>query len=359
MFGDTDSISIMVALEKKGHSVTRWIGDNYPILETSSFYFSNQSTPFGEISGQNLHILSEDADVLWLRRPRWPVLPNYIHTDDLKLAKQETTHYIRSFYQASWRNAVWVNDANGRRQANSKLLQLKLAVELGLKIPSTIVSNNPVHVRKFIDQNIQGTIIKPLAGGEFKSINGRRVTYTAKISELQLPSDEMIRACPAIYQEQIKKRSEARVTFFGAEAISLEIESQLSEVTKIDWRIGDARNLEFKNIELPPDVYEKCVELMGRLGIVHGSFDFAIDENDAWIFFEVNESGQFLWLESALPSLPVIEIAAQFLSAPKKDFRWDKTTNKLNLDAIQMADRYLELAQSDQENLKKARNDVG
>ena len=35
-----------------------------------------------------------------------------------------------------------------------------------------------------------------------------------------------------------------------------------------------------------------------KSGIACGSFDFAIDNQDRWWFLEVNEGGQFLWLDA-------------------------------------------------------------
>ncbi len=91
---------------------------------------------------------------------------------------------------------------------------------------------------------------------------------------------------------------------------------------------------------------------MAELGIVHGSFDFAIEPNGNWTFFEVNESGQFLWLESYVPALPILEIATQFFSAPSTDFKWRREGIRSEIVEICQAEEYRELVQKDEENMQ-------
>lgn len=347
--GDTDSILLLTSLESRGHSAIRWVGDNYPSVDVSSFFISNEEPTIGYVKSPYLELHTEDIDVVWLRRPRWPVLPKEVHPDDREIAEQECRQYIRSFYQASWLKAVWVNTLEGRRKANSKLLQLREAARIGLRIPQTVISNEPNVIRKFIEQNVGNVIVKALIGNAWKEDDGQRFCYTADINCSQLPSDNLIQACPAIYQKKIQKSSEVRAVFFGAEAIAIELDSQSSRSASLDWRI-DPYTFSSRLIQIPENIYDMCRQLMRCLGILHGSFDFAIDTTGNWVFFEVNEAGQFLWMEDFVPETQILEIATQFFAAPDWNFRATKNPNHLTIANMIETTRFRELRDADMQN---------
>jgi glutathione synthase/RimK-type ligase-like ATP-grasp enzyme len=66
--------------------------------------------------------------------------------------------------------------------------------------------------------------------------------------------------------------------------------------------------------ELPPAVSEKCLELMRRLGIIFGCFDFIVTPDGRHVFLEVNPMGQWLWVEQ-MCGMPLLEAFCEFLGA--------------------------------------------
>jgi len=167
-----------------------------------------------------------------------------------------------------------------------------------------------------------------------------------------LPQDDFIRLCPCIYQQKIKKQYEVRAVFFGAEVLAIKLDSQARSITSTDWRIGNPAKMDIAPILIPEDIYLKCRDVMEKLGIVHGSFDFAVDDENRWVFFEVNEAGQFLWLETYAPSLPILEFATQFLERPSKDFRADRLAVPIKVAEICRTREYCELLELDKENVE-------
>lgn len=345
--GDTDSMTIVVALESRGHKVLRWVGDNYPSRQTASISISNGAALSGQFVEDGLRLSVSDIDVVWLRRPRWPKVPENIHPNDREVATQECKMFVQSAFQAIWNNAIWVNPLEGKRKASSKILQLQLASEVGFIIPDTLVANNPADIRRFISRFQEGVIGKPLLGGYWSDGQRSRVNYTFDAPLDILPSDAMLQACPCIYQRKIRKSFEVRATFFGSEVIAVRLNSQRNFETSIDWRIGDPAMQSIRKFPLPVDIREKCLSLMRRLGILHGSFDFAVDEANNWIFFEVNEAGQFLWIEHYVPDIPVLEIAIQFLARPSIDFRSQIGANRSCLRAVNNTSRFAEIYSQD------------
>lgn len=338
---DAHAILLQISLEKRGNKVVRWIGDNFPESQTSSFYINGRGSVSASFEDSKSTFLMADFDVVWQRRPRWPVLPEYVDENDRVIADQECRHYIRSLWEASCENAVWVNSLTGRRKANSKLLQLKEACHINFNVPETLVSNDPLKIKNFINHNEGAVIVKPLLGGHFK--DGKKDTYTSEISLDRLPEEKYIQACPAIYQRKILKEYEVRVIIFGATAIAVRIDSQLRADSSLDWRIINPSKLRMTVIKIPDQIYTQCQNLMNSLQIVHGSFDFAVDRLGNWVFFEVNEAGQFLWIEDVLPEVPLLEIATQFLSAPSKDFLWKKNTDSFRILDIETSSHFREL----------------
>jgi len=58
--------------------------------------------------------------------------------------------------------------------------------------------------------------------------------------------------------------------------------------------------------ELPPQVEERCVQLMRQLGLAFGCIDLIVTPEDEYVFLEVNEMGQFLFVEERAPAIPLL-----------------------------------------------------
>gem|GEM_PF-5867427 len=58
---------------------------------------------------------------------------------------------------------------------------------------------------------------------------------------------------------------------------------------------------------------ERLLRLVERLGLVTASVDLLRDRDGELLFLEVNEQGQWLFIEAAMPHLPVLNAFANFL----------------------------------------------
>ena len=114
---------------------------------------------------------------------------------------------------------------------------------------------------------------------------------------------------PGIYQEIIQKAFEVRVTFFGNENIAIKIHN----FKELDWRSISPQSLKVSLMRLPADIETYCILLMKKLDIVFGCFDFIVTHSGEYIFLEVNEMGQFLWIEKLLPELKLLNCFCEFL----------------------------------------------
>jgi hypothetical protein len=348
--GDAHAITLTVALARRGHTVLPWNAGYFPAHQTSSFSIEMDAAPALELKGEGLSFSMNDIDVIWYRKPREPVTPSYVHPEDRGAVDGACKRYVQGFWVSAPERAFWVNSMEGKRKAESKILQLREAVRCGLTIPATLVSNDPEKIRQFVEKRAPRVIVKPLYMTHWPADNGGlHASFTAMVTSDQLPQDRFIQACPCVYQEKVNKQYEARVTFFGATAVAVALDSQAHAASRLDWRVVNNRRLPMRQVALPDNVYRACRQLMARLGIVQGSFDFAVDEEGQWIFFEVNEAGQFLWLEDNLPDLPLLEITSQFLAAPSADFQWEPRPDPVRLSEIHSCAHYADLRARDKE----------
>src|SRR5206468_7023816 len=92
----------------------------------------------------------DPGDVIWIRRPEVPVPNPKVSESDKKFASLEYRcfyHSIAYFFETL---PVWcINNYSAARVMIQKAVQIRLARQCGLKIPATLMSNNPATVRKF------------------------------------------------------------------------------------------------------------------------------------------------------------------------------------------------------------------
>jgi hypothetical protein len=73
---------------------------------------------------------------------------------------------------------------------------------------------------------------------------------------------------------------------------------------------------------------------MERLGIVFGCLDFIVTPEGRHVFLEVNQMGQFTFVESYC-GLPLIDAMSEMLLQGRPDFEWDEEAPKVRLADLQ------------------------
>ncbi|WP_019217965.1 hypothetical protein [Legionella tunisiensis] len=220
--------------------------------------------------------------------------------------------------------AWWVNSKEAATRANSKLLQLKIATQCGMIIPTTLCSNDPKDIRYFLlKYEEEGVIYKSLCANFWFEENKIKIAYTSKINFLDLPRNKLLQLVPGIFQREVKKKYELRITCFGDYIVAAKLNSQRHPEGKIDWRAIPEGKMSIEPYKLPIELENKIREFMQTLGIVFGAFDFIVTPEGDYVFLEVNEQGQFLWLEEYSSSFPMLDIFTNFLINKSKAFRWD------------------------------------
>lgn len=217
--------------------------------------------------------------------------PTYFRETYLKQFSSEEQLY-NSQWMAFVRNlsyfesAKWVNNPNSTYKAENKLLQLKYAKEVGLEIPSTIVSNDNLY-------EFQATkAIKSLDTAIF-TINGNEAFFYTNIMDFKEYSMFDKSLCPLIIQENLHPKIDYRVTVVGNYVYTVKIVMNDVGING-DWR-KQKENISFVPIQLPSDIEEKCLLLMRKFDLLFGGIDLIL-HNEKIYFIEVNPTGEWAWL---------------------------------------------------------------
>lgn len=329
---DTHAIYVSLALESKGHRVLNFFSADYPTLQKNSVFINNDE--YRSQSKDHYQMIEHvDYDAVWWRRPRQPYLDkSKVYLEDYKFYKRENLMFHESFTHQLAPRAWWINRKEAALRSNYKLLQLKVASDVGMTIPTTLLSNDHEEIGAFYKTFCKlGVIHKPLTFQFWDEGDGLRVCYTAKIEDMKVLENACLDMIPGIYQVQIPKLYELRVTCFGDYIVAVKIHSQDCDEANIDWRILHPSKLKLEPYQLPDKLIQQIRYLMRELGIVFGCLDFIVTPDGDYIFLEVNEQGQFLFIEQYCPKLPMLDIFTHFLLQQTTQFYWKKSTPEFKM----------------------------
>ncbi len=336
MPGDWHAVLAEAALKQRGHRVLRYFGTDFPALADVEFEYGEggESLRLHTIDGS--YQLS-DFDVVWNRRMTAPKLPSGIDPRDRDYVSLQL-RFGDAAMRSLLREAFWINPYDAARNADHKPKQLQLALRNGLKIPETLVSNRPEAIRRFIDAH-PSVIHKPLIGAAWEEDDKTLSTYTARVRAEDLPGEALLRAAPGIFQAQVPKQFEVRAQFFGASYFALKIDSTRIEYGEMDWRLHQNGAMTDGSVTLPDAVYRACMKQLDSLGLVAGAFDFIVTPNDEWIYLEVNEAGQFIFVEQWHTEFTLFDALCDFIESADPAFQYQRKPGAQRLaDLIETVD---------------------
>jgi hypothetical protein len=309
---DNHTEPIKWALEKAGYKVVCWAGLSWTEAQHASLLLDDQSR-----LALGPHLV-EPGDTVWIRRPDSPAHNPKVSEADKKFAELE----YRAFYQCAAYTLELlpvrvINRYSASRVIHNKSVQLHMARLCGLKVPRTLLSNSPTGVKGFFDHNKNRTICKTFAPHIWQRQEAETVaiTETFELKREELPADHVLTYAPAIYQDMVVKQFDVRTVLMGNRVYSYALHNPLKA---LDWRQDAGMGkIEVEIVPTPPDVERGILEFVRRAGICFGSIDFAVDMDGQWWFLEINEQGQFLWLDEFNHDVKIQEKFCAFLTAPE------------------------------------------
>jgi hypothetical protein len=235
-------------------------------------------------------IAANEISGLWWRRPRWPDPDKVIaHPTASRVAAAESWQAIVGSLMATVKNVF--NEPAKSAAAAVKLFQLEMAAFMGLRVPRTLVTNDPEQARSFVENQSAGAICKMLSGATAGP--GFETHRLEKLDDLW-----RIKNCPIFLQEYVAGEHDVRVTVIGERVFSARIEFEKDQ-NCIDTHFTSKSISETR---LPLDIEVKITSLVRTHGLVYSAVDLRYS-NGEYTFFELNPEGQYLWIEieSGLP----------------------------------------------------------
>lgn len=168
----------------------------------------------------------------------------------------------------------------------NKLIQLTIAKEIGLTIPTSWILNyySP-------QVNAKDCITKPLSNCCDIRINNTIYTnYTSKLTGTESYDDLFV----SFIQENIPKEAEVRVFYLLGQCHALLIHSQDNKKTQTDYRKYDYRHPNrLEPCKIPTTIVSKIDTFMRQMNLQTGSLDFILTPDGEYVFLEVNPCGQY------------------------------------------------------------------
>jgi len=221
----------------------------------------------------------------------------------MKFEKAEYRHFIHiQFYvmrTALWSvfsQKRWIDDPWMICKAENKIYQLKLAEKVGLSLPETIITSDPIAVKEFCDNTNNDVVVKILSPSPMVG----NVIYTNVIKDTDIDSINSLRLSPAIFQARVPKSYELRITIVGESIFPVRINSQGDEQTAIDWRRKPKLNdfdVLMESVSLPTEIETQIRMFMKEIGLKYGCIDMIVTPDNKYVFLEINPSGQWYFVQ--------------------------------------------------------------
>ena len=263
-------------------------------LTKADFNFSlTENTVRREVSVGTRTLDLNEVEAVWYRRAIHPGSIAALSRGERVFVAGELRHLAVGLVLNP--NVAWVNPIDRVCVAEHKLYQLQIAQQLGFRVPRTQVSRDPVELRNFAASNKSGTICKPIFHGMFVDEASSYSVYTRRVTPESFDKDS-VKICPVLLQEEIVRSADVRATFIGPQCFVADIKGDPSLV---DWRDPDVP-VSYSASSLSDEVQSMCREMLSKLGLIYGAFDFVRTPKGDLVFLEVNPTGEWAWLEDRL-----------------------------------------------------------
>jgi len=210
----------------------------------------------------------------------------------------------------------FVNDHVAGLAAQSKLYQLVVARNSGLRVPRTVIGNDPDMVGEFYRTSGGRTLMKPFFQPGWMEGDKEFIQHANVLDDGLVAMKDSIRLCPAIYQDYVEKAFELRAVVMGSDILFIKIDSQARRESSVDWRgdlLGRSKLSVFHDV--PDSIRDALLGFMRRMNLDFGCIDLIVTGQGDYFFLEVNDQGQFLWIEERNPDIGILDMFCRYLAS--------------------------------------------
>ena len=309
---DVHAQAVMSELDVQGASYRLIDFAQYPVQSSLTIDFEAKRSGANARWGINKEALNfQDFQVIWWRRPQpFQIDPYITGAENKNFTYSESESALSGLWLAQ--DAFWINHPTRTDEAGRKVLQLKIAGELGLIIPKTRITNSVEDAKEFILKiGVEKTVYKAFSGTQ----QAWRETRILKPDELELIAN--VRYAPVIFQEYIPAGVDLRITVVGDKIFPAAIHSRGTEY-EVDFRMvmGSAA---IQETTLPGNIEKLLLALMKKLNLVYGAIDMRQTPDGTFVFLEINPAGQWLFIEEATKQPIAKALAALMIEKDKQE----------------------------------------
>ncbi|WP_205836062.1 RimK family alpha-L-glutamate ligase [Asaia bogorensis] len=255
------------------------------------FSFSPQN------SGDFFKLADSNRVILWMFKDNWPDDIDSNVTLERDFCRTEWMHALLGLQQLD-RDTLWIDKKTNKDKASYKVYALKKALESGLLIPPSIVSNSYDEIENFTiahDEVVYKTLSSPFIGN--------KIVYTSLMTRHDIDSfRNSCKIAPNLIQKYIKKKYELRLIWCLGSISAIGIDSQNYDHAVIDWRKESLRREMFFETTIPKDLVHKLNLFMRLIGLNYGVIDMIKTDEDDYIFLDINPTGQWDWIDALIGS---------------------------------------------------------
>ncbi len=235
--------------------------------------------------GQRIDLDSVGA--VWNRRISNYVLDPSLTDDTARAyAASESAEALPGLWEGM--NCFWMNRPGSDPRALKKAWQHRLAHRVGLRVPETLVTNDPTSARAFAERHLATGVIRKA----FRNL-AAAPRETLRLGPAEMTQIDSIRYAPVILQEYIPLALDLRVTVIDGDIFSAAFRSEPQYEVDYRWGIGSA---EVTPYTLPEDVAKPLLTMMTEMDLAFGAVDFRLTPGGEHVFFEINPAGEYLFV---------------------------------------------------------------
>ena len=191
-----------------------------------------------------------------------------------------------------------VNRSDPQGSNGSKPYQAQLIARYGLRVPETLITNDPEAVLAFRAEH--GVII-------YKSISGVR-SIVKQFDDEDVARLQDIRWCPVQFQALVPG-TDVRVHVINQDVHATEI---ISDATDYRYARRTGGSTALRATRLHDDLAERCIVLTAGLGLAFAGIDLRLGPDGEATCFEVNPSPGYSYYE-ANTGQPIAASVARYL----------------------------------------------
>ena len=302
--GEDHTTEVVRRLEAQGREVCLMDLGDFPAQAQLALSWGNGALPDYRASTSKGRVDLRRARAGWWRRVRPFEAAPGVRSRDRVFAESETSQAV--FGMLDSLACAWINPRLPDEAAHHKPSQWTVAQQVGLRLPRTLVTNEPQAARRFIQEvGVGRTVFKAFLAST-EDWRETRLVLREDLDRL-----DSVRYAPVIFQEYVEG-VDLRITIVGEKVFAAAIDARKTSYP-VDMRmaVGEAT---VNAVTLPSDVVSGLRRLMDRLGLVYGAIDMRRADDGSYYFLEVNPAGQWLFVENRT-GLPISQAVADSLAS--------------------------------------------